>query len=145
MLNPKQIHHVGSRQDFVDVVRNRDTHPFKLTRHQRTRSDQSYARAKFEQTKNIRSRYAAEEDVADDNDMKPGHSTLSFPDCVKIQERLGGMLMCPVTRINNARAEAFGQKLRSTGGTVPQNDNIGMVCLENLRCVLEGLTLCQAG
>src|SRR5437667_12411780 len=110
MLNPKQIHHVGSRQDFVDVVRNRDTHPFKLTRHQRTRSDQSYARAKFEQTKDIRTRDAAKEDVANDNDMKSGHGTFSCANGVKIQERLGGMLVRAVTRIDDARLKAFGQK-----------------------------------
>ena len=144
MLNAEQIHHVGCRQDFVDVVGNGDTQLFKLARHQRAWADQRDAGAEFEQAEDIRPRDAAEKDVADNDDMQSGHTALSFPDRVKIQQRLGGMFVRAVARIDDARSEPFGEELRRAGRTVPQDDDVGMVRLENLGGVLERFAFCQA-
>ena len=82
----KQIDDIGSRQDFVDVVRNGDAEFFELARHQRARPDQRHARAEFQQAEDIRARDAAEENVADDRDMQTGDRSPSFADGVKIEQ-----------------------------------------------------------
>ena len=53
--------------------------------------------------------------------------------------------MRPVARIDDARSEAFGEKLRRPGRTVPQDDDVDVVCLENFCSVFEGFAFCQAG
>ncbi len=49
---------------------------FEIARNQRARPDQGDARAKFEQAENVRARDAAEQDVADDDNVQSGHSSL---------------------------------------------------------------------
>ena len=60
MLNAQQIYDVRIREDIVDLVRNADAEFFELAWRQRAGTDQRDARAKFEQTKNVRTGDAAE-------------------------------------------------------------------------------------
>ena len=111
----------------------RDAKLFKLPRDQGARTDQGHARAEFEEAEDIRARHPAEENVADDRDLKAGDRAFPRPDRVKIEQRLGRMLVRAVAGVDDARAEPLGQKLRRAGRTVPQDDEIGVVGLQNFR------------
>ena len=55
------------------------------------------------------------------------------------------MFVRAVAGIDDAGVEPLGQKLRRAGGTVAQNDNVGVVRLEIARGVLERFAFGQAG
>src|SRR5581483_3682039 len=65
VLNAQKIHYVHFRQHFIDRVRNGDAKLFEFPRHECAWSNQRDASAQLEETKNIRARDAAEQNVTD--------------------------------------------------------------------------------
>jgi hypothetical protein len=64
MLDPKQVHHVGSRQNLVNIMRNSYAKLLKFARDQCAWPNECDASAEFEEAENIRTRNPAEEYVA---------------------------------------------------------------------------------
>jgi len=58
--------------------------------------------------------------------MQAGDLLSALSNGIEIEQSLGRMFMGAVTRINYAGLNAFGQKLRRAGRTVPKNEDIGM-------------------
>src|SRR2546421_391463 len=77
--------------------------------------------------------------------MGSRHGAFSLPDRVKIQERLSGMLVRAVAGVDDARGEALGEKLRRASRTVPQDDEVGVIGLEDFCGVLKRFAFRQAG
>ena len=69
--------------------------------------------------------------------MQSGDSRASFPDGVKIEQRLRRMFVRAVTGIDHARVQTFGEKLRRAGGAVAQDNDVGVIRFENFGGVLE--------
>ena len=125
-------------------MRDGDAELLELARHQRARADERDARAEFQQAEDVRARDAAEEDVADDRDVQSGDRARLFADGVKIEQRLRRMLVRAVAGVDDARAQPFGEELRRARRAVPQDDDVGVVRLENLGRVLERFAFGQA-
>src|SRR5205814_9566963 len=87
--------------------------------------------------KNIRARDATEQNVADDNDMEVLDLAAFLPDCVDIEKTLSGMFVRAVAGVDHARFQLPRQKLRRAGGTVAQDENVGMHGLEIASGVFE--------
>ncbi len=145
VLDAKEVNDVGRLQDFIDVVRNGDAQFFKLAGHQRARPDQGHARTELEQREDIGPRDAAKKDVANDRDLQAGDRALLRADGVKIEQRLGRMLVRAIASVDDARREPLRQELRRAGGTVPDHDDVGVVRFQDLGRVLERFALGQAG
>src|ERR1041385_5583394 len=108
VLDAQKIYNVGIREDIVDLVRNADAEFLELARHQRAGANQCDARAKFEQTKNVRARHATEQNVSDDDDVELVDLFSLFTNRVKIEQPLGGMFVSAVTGIDDARLQSLG-------------------------------------
>ncbi len=96
------------------------------------------------QAKNVRARHAAEKNVADDRDVKPGNFSALLTNRVKVEQRLGGMFVRAVAGIDHARFQAAGQKLRRAGRTVAQNEDVRVKASRFLRGVFERFAFRQA-
>ena len=77
--------------------------------------------------------------------MESRDGAFSLPNRVKIQERLSGMFVRAVAGVDDARGKALGEKLRRAGRAVPQDDDVGVIGLEDFRGVLECFAFRQAG
>ena len=88
VLNAKKIHDIRGRQNVFDTMGNRNAQVFKLARDKRARSNQRDARAELQQAEDVRTRDAAEQNVADDRDMQSGDRAFSFADRVEIEQSL---------------------------------------------------------
>ena len=87
------------------------------------------------QAEDIRARDAAEENVADDHDVQAGDRAFPFADRVKIEQGLGRMFVRAVAGVDHAGLQALGEKLRRAGGTVAQDDHVGVERLKDFaRC-----------
>src|SRR3954447_730651 len=134
---------VGSFEHFVELVRNGHAKLFELARNQRARTDKRHLRAEFEQTEDIGARDTAKKNVADNHDLKSRDPALSRPDRVEIEQRLRGMLVGAIARVDDARLETFGEELRCARRTMPEDDEIRVIGLEDFRRVLERFALNQ--
>ena len=137
VLNPEQVNYVGRLENFIEVVRHGRAEFFEFARHQCARADKRHPRAQFDQAKNIGARHAAKKNVADDDDVEPGDPVFTRADRVEIEQRLGGMLVRAVARIDDARLQPLREELRCPRRTVPQHDEIGVIGLEDFRGVLQ--------
>src|SRR5207248_9387696 len=99
VLNAKKVYDICFWQHLIDLVRNFDPKFLKFARNQCARTNQRDARAKLEQTKNVRARHAAKQNIADDCHVQPSNLSSLLADCVKVEQCLSGMLVCAVTRV----------------------------------------------
>src|SRR4051794_20064635 len=102
MLNPQEIHHIGGRQNFINILGNRHTQLFEVAGDEGAWSDQSYASAEFEKRKDIRPRDPAKKNVSDNDDVESGYGALFFPDCVDVEQCLGRVFVGSVTSVDDA-------------------------------------------
>jgi hypothetical protein len=66
VLNAQKVDHIRAWKHVLDLMRNFDSEFLKFARHECARADQRDARAELEQTKNVRARHAAKQNIADD-------------------------------------------------------------------------------
>ena len=60
-----------------------------------------------------------------------------------VEQRLRGVLVRAVARVNDAALEEAGEEVRRAGGAVPDDDDVGVEGLEVARGVLEGLAFLE--
>ena len=108
------------------------------------RADEGDLRAELEQAPDVGARDAAEEDVADDGDVEAVDAPAFFADREQVEQRLGGVLVRAVARVDDAGVEALREELGGPGGGVAQDDDVDVVGLEDEGGVLEGLALDEA-
>lgn len=60
-----------------------------------------------------------------------------------VEERLRGVLVRAVARVDDAALEEAGEEVRRAGGAVPDDDDVGVEGLEVARGVLEGLAFLE--
>ena len=63
--------------------------------------------------------------------------TSFLPDRVQVEQTLSRVFMRAVAGVDHARFQSLRQKLRCAGGTVAQDENVGVERLEIARGVLE--------
>ena len=136
----------ASGQHGVEVVADLDAQFAEDIGHERGRADQRDARAELAQRPDIGARHAAEEDVAADDDME------RFPRAIRaealahgegVEQRLGGMLVRAIARVEQVGLQPLGQEARRARGGMAQDDEVGLHRLEHLAGVLERLALAE--
>ena len=88
------------------------------------RAGNHYFRTHFFQKVDITQCYAGMHDVSDDGYFFPFERTEFFPDGKGIEQSLRGMFIDTVTGIHDCGGNMFGQKMRSSAGTVPHHHHV---------------------
>ena len=122
-----------------------DAEVLELARDERRRADEGDARTEFGEGVDIRAGDAAEEDVADDDDVDAGDAAEFFADGEGVEQGLRGVLVRAVAGIDDAGLEPLGEELRRAGGAVAEDDDVGVERLKIERCVLERLAFGERG
>jgi len=120
-------------------------HLLEHARHQRGRPAHRHLGAQLGQRPNIRARNPAVEDIAQDGHFQPRKAPLLLANGEGVQQRLGGVLMRAVARIDDAGVEDARKEMRRAGGAVADHDEVNVQRLQVARGVLEGLALPQRG
>ena len=144
VLNAQEVYDVRGLQHFVEIVSDGHAEFLEFARHQCAWPDQSHPRPEFQEPKDVRAGHAAEKNITDDRHVQSGNRALPRLNGVKIEQRLSGVFVRSVARVDNAGAEALGEELRRSRRAMPQHDEVGMIRLQDLRGVLERLTFDEA-
>src|SRR5947209_8098594 len=139
VLNPKQIHDVRRLKNFIELMAHGHAELFKFPRYQSAWTDERDPRAKLQERENIRARDATEKNVPNNHNMQSRDRAFTRADRVKIEQGLGRMLVRAIARVDDARLEALREKLGRARRAMPNDNQVGVICFENLRGVLERL------
>jgi len=144
-LKPQHHHHVHVFQPLFHVAENLDPELVDLGRHQCRWPDQAHAVLHLAQQHDVRPRDAAVRDIAADRDRQPVQASLGPSDRQCIEQRLGGMFMCPIARIQHRAIHLLRQQVDRTGRRMPHDQQVGVHRVQRQCGVDQRLALFHAG
>ena len=102
-------------------------------------------RAEFAKQMDIRAGHAAVEDVAEDGDVPPIEPAFAIADGERVEQRLRGMLVRAVARVEHGNFEALGDEFRRAGRAVADHDAVGTHGFDGADGIDQRFALFQAG
>ncbi len=145
VLNAEQHDHIGIGEGGAQVVRDFHVERFEPPRYERGWSDDRHISPELGERVDVGTRDAAEENIAEDDNLAAFQTAEFLLHREHIEQRLGGMFVGTVTGIHDGDVEQLAQVERRTAGGVAQHDHIGVERLDVLRGVAEGFALGGAG
>ena len=137
MLDAQQIHDVGCRQNVIDACE-MVTPSFSKSRGTSVPGPTSVTFAPSLVSPKIFERATRLKRMSPIiATCRSGDRAFLFANGVKIEQRLGRMFVRAVAGVDHAGFQPLGQKLRRAGGSMAQDNDVGMVRFKDLwRCPL---------
>ncbi len=92
----------------------------------------------------IRARHSAVQDVSDDGDVQTLEAAAPVTNGERVEQPLGGMLVHPVTRVDDGDIEVAGHECGGARRAVPHRDAVRLHGIERAHRVQQGFALLQA-
>src|SRR5213594_1698883 len=140
-LQPEHVQHVGPLDRFLEAAEPADAELFDAAWHQGVGSTHADFGAEFEQPPDIRAGDARVLDVAHQADLQPGDLPVLVANREQIQQRLSGVLVLAVARVDDVGADAVAEKQGGTGRRMADHHHVDPHRLEVFRRVDERLPL----
>src|SRR6266571_3664404 len=150
LLDAQQMHDVGAFERFLDACYAANTRSlwsdgFQFARNPHGRATEREPAAEFPQQVNIRAGHAAVQDVAQDGDVQVLNRAETVADSQRIEQPLGGMLVCAVPRVDDRDIQVAGHEFRRARRAMPHHQTVGLHRAQRVYRVQKRLALFQAG
>src|SRR5881394_3082406 len=140
-LQPQHVEHVGPFDGFLDAAEDLHAQLLDAARQQRPRPADGDFRAEFAQSPDVGARHARVQDITDQADLESLDLAVLVADGQQIEQRLGGMLVLAVARIDHVRRDPVAEELGGTGRAVTNHHHVDAHRLEILGRIDQRLAL----
>src|ERR1700682_6409648 len=150
LLHAKRQDNVGAFERFGNArdAANRSARrpqAFELAGQPHRGTAESEAASEFREQVNIRARHAAVKDVAEDCDVQAFQSPAAVADRQRVEERLRGVLVRPIARVDHREREMARGQVGRGRGTMSYYDTIRLHRIERAHRVEQRFAFLQAG
>ncbi|OQB92153.1 MAG: hypothetical protein BWX86_01884 [Verrucomicrobia bacterium ADurb.Bin122] len=141
MLDAQEHDDLGIGERGFQVVGDRHAHGGEVLRHERRGADERDGGAHFRERVDVGAGDAAEENIAEDDDLAAAHVAEVLLHGERVEQALRGVLVGTVAGVDDRDAEDVGKVVGGTGGGVPDDDHIDVERLDVFGGVAQGLSL----
>ena len=145
VLDAQEHDDLGVGEGGLEVVRDLHAQVGEPVRHERGRADERDGGAHLGERVDVGAGDAAEENVAEDDDLAALQAAEVLLHRERVEEALRGMLVRAVAGVDHRDVEDARKVERRAGGGVADDDHVGLERLDVLRGVAQRFALGRAG